>query len=251
MLKLIDLDYPNTIFEELRMQYAGIDNYFYSGIPQETYVFTTNIQLSKNNLMVMQNLLKDYEYGVDSTGGFINKYNGTSKTITIPVGTETIIDISASAFRGLELERAILPNNLRSIGMNAFAENNLTSIDLPNSTTTIWDGAFKRNKLTSIHIPGTIEIINSEAFADNNISEIYLEDGIKTINEGAFANNPLQKIRIGSRVNIREGKISIMTSNGSREIPLAFPKEFVDSYYANGAKAGSYILSGNTWKYTD
>jgi hypothetical protein len=39
MLQLIDLDYPNTIFEELRLKYVGTENYTLNGIPRETFVF--------------------------------------------------------------------------------------------------------------------------------------------------------------------------------------------------------------------
>lgn len=43
MFNLMDINYRNTIFEDMVIQYIGTDNYLSSGIPRETFVF----QLSK------------------------------------------------------------------------------------------------------------------------------------------------------------------------------------------------------------
>jgi hypothetical protein len=39
MLKLIDIDYPNTIFEDLSIQYIRIEEYYSNGISRDTFVF--------------------------------------------------------------------------------------------------------------------------------------------------------------------------------------------------------------------
>lgn len=39
MLNLMDISYPNTIFEELVIQYVGTENYLFNGVPRETFVF--------------------------------------------------------------------------------------------------------------------------------------------------------------------------------------------------------------------
>ena len=38
-LNLMDLEYTNTIFEDLELEYVGTDNYYSNGVPRETFVF--------------------------------------------------------------------------------------------------------------------------------------------------------------------------------------------------------------------
>lgn len=42
VLVLNDLDYSNTIFEDLWLKYSGIDSYYDNGLPKDTYVFMVN-----------------------------------------------------------------------------------------------------------------------------------------------------------------------------------------------------------------
>jgi hypothetical protein len=38
-INIMDLNYPNTIFQSLQLEYAGIENYTSNGLPRETFVF--------------------------------------------------------------------------------------------------------------------------------------------------------------------------------------------------------------------
>jgi hypothetical protein len=42
MLNLMNLDYPDTVFEELWLKYIGNENYYSNGISRETFVFQMN-----------------------------------------------------------------------------------------------------------------------------------------------------------------------------------------------------------------
>jgi hypothetical protein len=39
IFNMIDFDYPNTVFENLKLEYIGIGSYMYNGIPRETFIF--------------------------------------------------------------------------------------------------------------------------------------------------------------------------------------------------------------------
>ena len=84
----------------------------------------------------------------------------------------------------------VIPNNVSSIGKNAFnGYDEITKVIIPNSVTSIGETAFENcNNLVSVTIQGEIDIIGEAAFSScENLSSVVLSDGIKTIVDWMFA----------------------------------------------------------------
>lgn len=100
--------------------------------------------------------------------------------------------------------------------------------------TKISDDAFKNKQLTSVIIPEGITSIGENAFSNNQLSSILIPSSLIYIGKEAFINNQFSKIRINSNL-----KMNYYTP--------VFTKEFDFYYLSNGARAGTYILSGEKW----
>ena len=89
-----------------------------------------------------------------------------------------------------QINRVILPNNLKNIGNNAFYNcSGLASINIPNSVTSIGTYAFFNCLgLTYITIPNSVISIKEGAFAYcSNLSSITIPNSVKTIGVYVFA----------------------------------------------------------------
>ena len=93
---------------------------------------------------------------------------------------------------GKEITSLIIPNNVTSIGANAFILwKNLTSVTISNSVTSIGGAAFWGCEgLTSITIPNSVKSIGAQAFADFDLPKIYskIEDPFD-ISTNTFTDN--------------------------------------------------------------
>jgi hypothetical protein len=93
--------------------------------------------------------------------------------VNIPrqINNKTVVGIGRGAFAAYTdpeddtfLTRVILPNNLKAIGMGAFASNQLTKVNIPNGVTTIGVLAFANNQLASIKLPNSLNTLADGAF---------------------------------------------------------------------------------------
>ena len=94
---------------------------------------------------------------------------------------------------GLGITSVVIPNTVKSIGIDAFAYNKLTEVTIPSSVTSIMDEAFMSNQLTSLIIPNSVTSIGWGAFAYNKLTEIIFPSTPLTIECHAFGNNPITK----------------------------------------------------------
>ncbi|SHG15590.1 leucine-rich repeat domain-containing protein [Dysgonomonas macrotermitis] len=103
------------------------------------------------------------------------------------------------------LVRVVLPQNLTSIGEEAFAGcTSLTDIELPGSLLEIERAAFEGClALKSIEIPASVEVIEDETFnLCSNLSDVKLNEGLLSIGKQAFGNCfSLKKIAIPDTVS--------------------------------------------------
>ena len=127
----------------------------------------------------------------------------------VPYGIQTITitdceHIPAAAFSGIEFERIVFPDGLKTIGDGAFRSCHISSgeIVIPDTVTSIGAGAFcEISFLTIVKLPANLESIGANAFSKTRINNIELPDNIKAIDNGAFAYcERLEKITIPSSV---------------------------------------------------
>ena len=92
----------------------------------------------------------------------------------------------------LACNNTVIPNNVTSIGENAFSRLNIISITIPNSVTCIGEFAFGCCKnLRSISIPNSVTRIGSSAFAwCDSLTSVTIPNGVTSIENSTFAGCP-------------------------------------------------------------
>lgn len=84
-------------------------------------------------------------------------------------------------------ENTIIPNNVTSIGRNAFSYSIFSSIDIPNSVTSIDNYAFSRSELTSMVLPNSVTYIGEEVFGYcSNLVSVTFPNSITSIQPLTF-----------------------------------------------------------------
>ncbi len=121
--------------------------------------------------------------------------------ITSVVIPNTVKSIGIDAFRNNRLTEAIIPSSVTSIGDRAFLENQLTSLIILDGVTSIGSSAFGGNQLTEVTIPGSVKNIGDGAFDDNKLTSITLSVGVTNIGDSAFRNNQITEVIIPSSVD--------------------------------------------------
>ena len=80
----------------------------------------------------------------------------------------------------------VLPDSVRCVGDNAFANcENLKSIDL-GSVQYIDDLAFNAHACEAIVLPDTVRYVGDNAFSSTSLKAIHLNNGLRVLEEGAF-----------------------------------------------------------------
>jgi hypothetical protein len=113
----------------------------------------------------------------------VNKGTLSSGDVFIPDSYNNlpVTAIAANGFTGLLIRSLTIPNSVKTIGNNAFANcGALTSVTIPSSVTSIGNNAFINcNQLTSVTIQGTIPS-NSFFGFDGDLKTKYLAGGAGT-----------------------------------------------------------------------
>lgn len=134
-------------------------------------------------------------------GGILEKYQGESLKVEIP---DNVREIQKEAFANTYIEEVKIPNSVVKIGEGAFFKcEMLKSIEIPDSVKYIGYQAFAYCKaLDHIVIPGSVERIEYGTFYEcEALSNVALLHGIKFIGEGAFACcRNLKKIIISANI---------------------------------------------------
>ncbi|MDA3893248.1 MAG: leucine-rich repeat domain-containing protein [Salinivirgaceae bacterium] len=133
---------------------------------------------------------------VDSTK--VISYAGSQKVITADLFPENLTTIGDNAFQNSELTSVTLPSSVTHIDNSAFSNNLLTSVTLPVGVTTIRSSAFDNNKLENITIPSSVVTLGSWAFSNNLLTSVTLPGTLTIIENGVFNNNKLSGINIPS-----------------------------------------------------
>ncbi|MGN1112967.1 MAG: leucine-rich repeat protein [Acutalibacteraceae bacterium] len=128
--------------------------------------------------------------GIVYAGKVAYTIKGDYSSVTDAAVNDGTVTIGDSLFEGYAISSVSLPDSVRYIGDNAFAECvNLGSITLPSGLETIGSGAFSGcTGLTAVDFPPTVTEIGFGAFSDcTEITEITVPGSVVSIGDSAFS----------------------------------------------------------------
>ena len=101
---------------------------------------------------------------------------------------EGVTEIPYLCFSGAKVDSFTLPSTLKTIGSNAFANNDIKGIELPDGVETIEQGAFIRcANLETIHLPRGITSISQACFCVcKNLKTVTSDSTITAVGSSAF-----------------------------------------------------------------
>lgn len=184
-----------------------------SALTTEDFVQLTRLKISGNidarDFKTMWKLAPHLNE-LDIREATISAYSGTSGTdvnngYNYPANTIPTYAFFEKWIYNCGLKRILLPNNLASIGADAFQYcYHLDNLILPNSVTTIEDGAFYRcTGLTSITLGSNLAKIGASVFMDcTGLKDIQFPEALTSIGDYAFQNcSALQTLKLPSKLN--------------------------------------------------
>ena len=172
----------------------------------------TNIEYAAfGNCWTLESIAVDAnnQYYSDIDGVLFNKEQTTLiqypvyKTQTTYVIPDNVTSIGDDAFAFCNSSEITIPDSVTSIGDGAFCGAALKSITIPDSVTSIGDWAFWYcSALESITIPNSVTGIGYAAFAFcNSLESITIPDSVISIGDWAFSNcDSLERVTISNSV---------------------------------------------------
>ncbi len=104
---------------------------------------------------------------------------------------------SPSAFSGTSIKSVVLPKSLEKIGDGAFYDlKGLADISIPENVTSIGNEAFYNTGLTSIDLPANLKTIGRYAFSGTKLKTVVLPSQVETIGDHAFSIESLESVHI-------------------------------------------------------
>ena len=102
-----------------------------------------------------------------------------------------------SAFSGTSIKSVVLPKSLEKIGDGAFYDlKGLADISIPENVTSIGNEAFYNTGLTSIDLPANLKTIGRYAFSGTKLKKVVLPSQVETIGDHAFSIESLESVHI-------------------------------------------------------
>lgn len=178
----------------------------------------------------------EYEETADGTGIVITEYTGRATQFEIldEIGGKPVVAIGESAFAGTNVEEVGLPDNLVSIGNNAFFGcESLTFVGFPDGLTQIGDTAFGGcGSLEKIDLPESLETIGMLTFGETSLSSVWIPANVNDIGAGAFILNSTSKLtefEVSSENDTYTVQDGVLFSDEGKVL-LAFPTGYAGSY---------------------
>lgn len=142
-------------------------------------------------------------------------YTGTASTVSIPSSvsdgstTYTVIDIGtldSSILSYNTVSRIILPETIINIGANAFkGMDALMMINIPESVLRIEESAFEGTSLTDIVFSDNLRVVEAKAFADAGITDLKTGTLLRKIEAHAFKNASwIEELAITENIDVIE-----------------------------------------------
>ena len=126
--------------------------------------------------------------------------NSELSKITFSEGLKEIRGASyygPSAFSGTSIKSVVLPKSLEKIGDGAFYDlKGLADISIPENVTSIGNEAFYNTSLTSIDLPANLKTIGRYAFSGTKLKKVVLPSQVETIGDHAFSIESLESVHI-------------------------------------------------------
>lgn len=171
---------------------------------QDIVIPSTVTSISNNNVF--------YKTGIKTAGPIGGAYD-------LKFGwTNVIPDYAFNTMTNLET--AVIPDGITSIGRYAFAESGLKTVSWPASVTEIKEGCFSRcNSMTDFTWPASVEEIPSNCFISSSaLIRVVIPDGVTRIKQSAFSYcTALKDITVPSSVTSIENDAfykTVITSAG-------------------------------------
>ena len=173
--------------------------------------------------------------------------SGTQNSIVIPNTvtsrgvTYDVIRIEDNAFEFIaSITSAVIGNNVTSIGVSAFDNNNLDELTIGNKVERIEDFAFSGNNLTSVTIPNSVISIGDDAFFRNKeLTTLSLSDNITSIGRFGFFDCKLNSVTIPSGLTSIDGEAFGMNENATSLTVNSFLSTNIPTY-------DNFFVSGST-----
>lgn len=155
----------------------------------------------------------EYVLTISGTGAMVDYTSSTSMpwnsckssiiSVVIENGVTTIGDLVFDGCSGLT--SITIPESVKSIGYEAFAETNISTITIPSSVAEIGESAFEacaNLKNVSFEVPNTnLKNIGNRAFAETALTSIQLPNNITDLGTALFKNcKELKSVTISSGV---------------------------------------------------
>jgi hypothetical protein len=139
-----------------------------------------------------------------------------------------------------------IPNNVASIGDNAFEDCDLTNIAIPGSLTNIGNYAFAYGcrGWRAITIPDSVVSIGDYAFWECGLTNVTIGSGLASIGEAAFGDLALLNIAVAAQ-NPNYSSLDGVLFNKSQTLLVLYPMGWTTSSYAipsSVASIGDYAF---------
>lgn len=209
-----------------------ISNYFFHGAS-----FIDNLYISSSVNKADENAfegLKNDLTSITISGSIVVPKNFTTKIIRIaPLSTEVC---NYFLYNNKNVNNVIMPNSVKEIGVNAFANSALTDIKFSNNLT-----MFKRDSFTGItgitklRLPESSTYFAPSVFSSMpNLEEIYFGKNVNTIEAFQFIGDVSLKVFSCPSPNATISISGLLHDTKVKEIHISGKQPIVYIYYKNG-----------------
>ena len=210
--------------------------YFPSGLTSIPESIMQNNRLISINMSPNLITIGNYAFAFN----YINTINN-STTPTLPA---SLTSIGQYAFKSNQLSNLTLPTNgnFTTLADGVFSSNLLQTIRVPNNVTTVGIEVFRNNNLTSFDI--SLTAIPNSMFRENKFTTITIPSQITSIGYGAFMSCTATSITFASLINLKRIDEFAFQSNQFQSINLPTSITFIgNSTFSLGALTSVTIPS--------
>ena len=175
-----------------------------TGVASDAKTLTLGVEAFANYSLPVQSLRSiELPARLTSLGNYVFRDCASLTSVTFAEGCN-LETMGTHVFYDCEsLTQIDLPESVKSIGANSFANTGLVSIDLPDGITSLPNYLFQNcEALTSVGLPRSLDSIGTYVFRNcTSLTQFVIPDGVSTIGQYAFAGSGLTSITIPESVD--------------------------------------------------